>query len=83
MQLGILLPQESGHQQTQLTWIEPLTKEHTQAGPRSHYTYIVEVRLGLPVGPEQLEQGLFQKLLPVCGIYSSSWSAFSGLTGRG
>ena len=58
MQLGILLPQESGHQQTQLTWIEPLTKEHTQAGPRSHYTYIVEVRLGLPVGPLTIGAGV-------------------------
>jgi hypothetical protein len=41
------------------------------------------VQLGLRVGPEQLEQGLSQKLLPVCGICSSSWAALLGLSGRG
>jgi hypothetical protein len=39
------------------------------------------VQLGLHVGPEQLEQGLSQKLLAVCRIYSSRWTALSGLSG--
>ena len=30
-----------------------------------HNTYVTDVQLGLHVGPEQLERGLFQKLLPV------------------
>ena len=45
--------------------------------------YVTVVQLGLHVGPEQLEQGLSQKLLPVCGICSTSWAALSGLRGRG
>ena len=35
------------------------------------------------MGPEQLEWGLSQKLLPVCGICSSSCAALSDLSGRG
>lgn len=35
------------------------------------------------MGPEQLEQGLSQKLWPLCGICSSSWSALSVLSGKG
>jgi hypothetical protein len=31
----------------------------------------------------QLEWGLSQKLLPVCGICSSSWATLSGFSGRG
>jgi hypothetical protein len=31
----------------------------------------------------QLEQGLSQKPLPVCRIYSTSWAALSGLSRRG
>jgi hypothetical protein len=64
----------------------PLTGEHTWAGPRSLRTYVAGIQLGLHVGPEQLEWGLPQKLLPVRGIYgicSSSWAALSGLSGRG
>ena len=38
------------------------------------------MQLGLHVGP--VEQGLSQKLLPVCGICSSSWAALSGLGGE-
>ena len=62
---------------------EPLNKKHTWAGPRPPLMYLVDVQLGLHVGPEQLEQGISQKLLPVCGICSSSWTALSGLSGRG
>ena len=53
---------------------EPPTKEHTQAGPRSPCTYVADVHLGLHVGPEQLEQGLFQKrsCLYVRGILLAS-----------
>ena len=42
----------------------------------------VDVQLGLHVGPEQLEQGLSQKLLPVHAISSSSWAALSDLSSR-
>ena len=79
-------PQED--QQSQLTFTlgisasEPPTKEHTQAGPRSPCTYVTDVQLGLHVVPEQLEQGLSQKLLPVCEICSSSWATLSGLSGK-
>ena len=45
--------------------------------------YKADVQLGLRVDPEQLEWGLSQKLLPVCGIGSSSWAALFGLNGRG
>lgn len=40
-------------------------KEQTQAAPRPPHTCVADVLLSLPVGPEQLEQGLSQKLLPV------------------
>ena len=40
------------------------SKEHTGAEPRPPCTYVADVQLGLHVGPEQLEQGLSQKLLP-------------------
>ena len=52
---------------------EPPTKEHTWAGPRPLYTYVTDVQLGLHVGPEQLEQGLSQKLLPIHGIGCLVW----------
>jgi hypothetical protein len=45
-------------------------------------TYIADVQLGLYLGPEQLELGLSQKLLPGCEICSTSWAALSGLSGR-
>jgi hypothetical protein len=45
-------------------------------------TDITDMQLGLHVGSQQLEWGLSQKLLPVCGICSSSWAAWSGLRGR-
>jgi hypothetical protein len=62
---------------------EPPTKEHTQARPRPPGSYVADRQVGLHVGPEQLEQGLCQKLLPVHRICSFSWTAFSGLSGRG
>ena len=40
-------------------------KELTWARPRSPQTYVTHVQLGLHVGPEQLERGLYKKLLPV------------------
>ena len=46
------------------------------------HIYVADVQLELHVGPEQLEWGLSQKLLPVCGICSSSWTALSGLSER-
>ena len=63
-------------------WSSP-TKEHTQAGPRPPRTYVADVQLDLHVGPEQLEQGLSQKLLLIREICSSSWATLSGLSGRG
>lgn len=42
---------------------------------------MVDVQLGLHVGPEQLEWGLFQRLLPTCGMCSTSWAALSGFCG--
>jgi hypothetical protein len=62
---------------------EPPTREHAWAGPRPPHTYVVDVQLGLYVGPEQMEQGLSQNLLPVDGICSFSWAVLSGLSGRG
>ena len=62
---------------------EQPTKEHTRAGPSPPHTYVVDMQLGLYVGPQILEQGLSQKLLSVRGICSSSWAAFSGLSDRG
>jgi hypothetical protein len=54
---------------------EPPQKEHTLAvqwvGPRPSRTYVAGVQLDHYVGPEQLDWGLSQKLLPVCGISSS------------
>lgn len=47
------------------------------------FTYVIDVQPGLLVGSEEVEQGLFQKLLPVHGIYSSNWNDFSRLNGRG
>ena len=41
------------------------------------------MQLGLHVGPEQLEQGLSQKLLPAHGICSSRQAVLSGLSGQG
>jgi hypothetical protein len=41
------------------------------------------VQLGIHVGPKQLEQGLSQKLLPACGICSSSQAALFDLSGKG
>jgi hypothetical protein len=52
------------------------------AGPRSARSYVADVQIDLHVGPEQLEQRLSQKLLPECGICSSSCAALSGLSGR-
>jgi hypothetical protein len=58
------------------------TKDHTWAGPRPPHSYVADVQLGLYVGPEKLEQGLSQKLLPVCEMCSCSWADLSGLSGR-
>ena len=79
-------PQEE--QQSQLTWTlggsqrlnhQPKSiQEWTALQPD---TYVADVQLGLHLSPK-LEQGLSQKLLPVCGICSSSWAALSGLSGR-
>lgn len=37
-----------------------------------------EVQLSLLVDPQQLERERSQKLLPICGVCSSSWTALSG-----
>ena len=58
---------------------EPPVEELSWGGPRSTHTYVADIQLEFHVVPEQLEQGLTQKLLPVCGICSIDWAAFSGL----
>ena len=60
-----------------------LKERHIQAECRLLHTCVADINLGLHVDPEKLEQGLSQKLLPVCGICSSSWVALSGFNGRG
>jgi len=56
-----------------------------QAGSSSRLsgTYVTDVQFGLHVSLKQRKQRLFQKLLLVSGISSSSWVALSGLSGRG
>jgi hypothetical protein len=65
----------------ELSESEPPTKKHTGAGPRPPHSY-VDVQFDLHVSPEKLEQGLSQKLLPLCGMSSTSWAALSGLSWR-
>ena len=59
------------------------TKKHTWTGPRPPCSYVADVHLDLHTGPEQLEEGLSQNLLPIHGISFTSWATFSGLSGRG
>jgi hypothetical protein len=59
------------------------TKENIWAGPRTTYTYVADVQFSLHEGPEQLERGLSQKLLPVWGICSTSLAVLSGCNRRG
>lgn len=59
-----------------------LTKEHTPAKFRHPHEYVADVQLCLYVDPKQMDQGLSQKLLTVRGIYSSSWPALFGFSGR-
>jgi hypothetical protein len=63
--------------QTESTNLDPWGSQSLNHQPKNTYG----LDLGLPtfmylldlhVGPEQLEQGLSQKLLPICGIYSNS-----------
>jgi hypothetical protein len=61
--------------------LKPLTNECTQAAARPPHSY-GDVQLDFHVGPEQLEQGLSKKLLPVLGSCSSSWDDLSGLSGK-
>ena len=61
---------------------EQPTKEHTKTGPRPPRTYIADVHLDFHVGLKQLELRLSKKLLPICGLCSSSWTALSGFSGR-
>ena len=50
-----------------LSETESPTKEHTWAGPSpsSSHTDVIDIQLGHHEGPEQLESGLTQTLLPV------------------
>jgi hypothetical protein len=81
---GIGTPQDE--QQSQLTWIlgalrDRNTKQRPyMAGPRNLSTFVADVQLGLPVGSEQLEQGLLSKscCLHVYRICSSSCVASAG-----
>jgi hypothetical protein len=75
---GIREDQPGKDQQTQLTWtlgtlrVRTTNQRTYRAGPRPPHTYVADVQLGLHMDPEQLEQGLSLKLLPVHGICSSS-----------
>jgi hypothetical protein len=46
--------------------MEPTIKEHTWPGPSPQPLYVADVQACLPVGSEELDQGL----LPVCGVCS-------------
>lgn len=61
---------------------EDLSYKHSQAGPRPLCLYVADMQLDLHVSPEQVEQGLSQKLLSVHDICSTSWAPLSGLSGR-
>ena len=50
-----------------LSETEPPIKEHTQAGPSLGAAYVACVQLRFHMGPQQLEQGLSPKLLPLFG----------------
>jgi len=50
---------------------EPPTKDHTWDGLKSPCMYVAQGQFGLHMGPEQLEQGISQMLVPVHGLYSS------------
>lgn len=43
------------------------------AGSRPAHMYVADVYLGLCMVAAQLEQGISQNLVPVCGICSCSW----------
>jgi len=75
-------PTESTNLESWGSQNEPPTKEHIWAG-LTPCKYVADVQLGLHKGSEQLEWKLSQKLLPVCGICSSSRAALAGLGGRG
>ena len=57
-----------------------LCSTYVQGGPPC--IYVAVVQLGLHVRPENLEQGLSLKLLPPCGICSSTWAALSSSVGE-
>jgi len=61
---------------------EPSTKEHTRGRPTA-FPHICSRCAAWSSYESQLEWELSQKLLPVCGLCSSSWAALSGLSGRG
>ena len=77
------IPTESTNLNLRLSESEPPTKEHTWAGSKPFCSDVADMQPGLHVGPEQLEWGLSQKLLPVRGICSTSWAALSGTGERG
>ena len=74
---GLYGDRNSTGRQTESTNLDPWGSQSLNHQPKNTYG----LDLGLPtfmylldlhVGPEQLEQGLSQKLLPICGIYSNS-----------
>ena len=86
----ILAPKGIGtsleNQQNQLTWTLGVSQRLNHQPKNMSWlnlglaALIADVQFCLHMGPEQLEQGLSQKLLPVC---SSSWAVLSGLSVRG
>ena len=63
-----------------MTILCSLLSEIQQGEPSPPHTHM---QLGFHVHLKQLEQGLSPKFLPIHGIFSSSWGALSGLSGRG
>ena len=62
---------------------EPPNKEHTWTGPTPPLLiYVADVQLDLHMGPEQLEQGISQKMLLISRVCSFNWFSLSGLSGK-
>jgi hypothetical protein len=79
-------PQEN--QKNQITWTigalrDCTTNQRAYIGwTYASRTYVAEEQLGLLVGLEQVQHGLFHKLLPVKGMCFFSWATLAGLSGR-
>lgn len=64
-----------------LSETKPRNKEHKLS--IGLCTYVAGMKLPLPVGTDEPEHGLSQKLVPICGMRFSIWADLSGLGGKG